>query len=43
MLARQILFGRLSGLHRVGLIRDVVPLEDASSPVPGNLHDYGLG
>ena len=30
-------------LLRVGLVGDVVPLENAAGPVAGDLHDHGLG
>lgn len=42
MLFGQELFGDTTGLLRVGLISDVVTIENAASSVPRDLHDYWL-
>ena len=37
------LLSEFPSFHRVGLVRNVVPLEDATGSVTGDLHDHGLG
>jgi len=37
------LLSEFPSFYRVGLVRDVVPLEDAAGSVTGDLHDDGLG
>ena len=37
------LLSEFPSFQRVGLVRDVVSLEDAPGLVTGDLHDHGLG